>query len=137
MIDKYTTKEKGFHPFFLSDGWQVAQLNYSTEQNIENIKRIDVHFKTDEVFVLIRGEAVLITAIKGNDDLTFETELMEKGVVYNVPKNTWHNIAMEEGSEVLIVEKLNTHLGDYEYYYMNEQQMSELKNNVSNSFNRN
>ena len=28
MIEAYYCKEKGYHPFLIRDGWQVAQLNY-------------------------------------------------------------------------------------------------------------
>lgn len=136
MIEKYLLKDKGYHPFFISDGWQVAQLNYSDDQHIDNIKRVDVHLETDEIFVLMDGEAVLISASINNDTPTFSTELMKKGTIYNIPKNLWHNIAMKEGSEVLIVEKSNTHLNDYEFYYLNNEQISELKSIVNQSFNK-
>jgi len=137
MTEKYTIKEKGFHPFLLSDGWQIAQLNYMKEQHIDNIDKIDIHFKTDEAFVLMAGEAVLITADITDKKPVFNSELMKYGSVYNIPKKVWHNIAMREGSEVLIIEKLNTHLGDYEYYYLDKQQIADLKSNVSQAFNEN
>ena len=41
---------------------------------------------------------------------------------------------MREGSEVLIVEKSNTHLGDYKFFDLNEEQITALKKNVSQSF---
>ena len=134
MIEKFIIKDSGFHPFLISDSWQVAQLNYMVDQHIDNIKKVEVHFETDEVFVLLNGDAVLITAKMENTGPVFKTELMKLGTVYNVPKNIWHNIAMRVGSEVLIVEKSNTHLGDYKYFDLNEEQISDLKKNVSKSF---
>ena len=137
MFEKYIIKDEGYHPFLIREGWQVAQLNYSEEQHIDNIKKIDIHFETDEVFVLFSGEAVLITAEVENDTPLFSTDLMATGTIYNVPKNVWHNIAMKEGSEVLIIEKSNTHLGDYEFYHLNEEQATDLKKNVIQSFEKN
>lgn len=134
MIEKYTTKEEGYHPFFISNGWQVAQLNYLKDQNIDNIKKMDVHFMTDEIFVLMYGEAVLISSTIINDTPNFEVELMRKGIIYNIPKNVWHNIAMKEGSEVLIVEKSDTHLGDFEFYELKDEQIAELKRKVCHCF---
>ena len=28
LIETYHTKENGYHPFFIREHWQVAQLNY-------------------------------------------------------------------------------------------------------------
>ena len=136
MIEKYRIKDKGFHPFLISESWQVAQLNYIVDQHIDNIKKVEIHFETDEVFVLLSGDAVLITAKMENSGPVFNTELMKLGTVYNIPKNIWHNIAMRKESEVLIVEKSNTHLGDYKCFDLNEEQIAVLKKNVSESFDK-
>ncbi len=134
MIEKYIIKEKGFHPFIIKDGWQIAKLNFIEDQHINNILKIDVHFETDEIFVLISGEAVLISANIENDKVEFHTEWMNLETIYNVPKNIWHNIAMREGSEVLIVEKSDTHLGDYEFRYLSKKELAELRRIVNRSF---
>jgi len=127
MLETYKIKENGYHPFLIRDGWQVAQLNYMKEQHIDNIKRIDAHHHTDEVFVLLKGKAVLILAKLDEENPIFEVELMMPTVTYNIPKNCWHNIAMEEGSEVLIVEKSNTHLSDVSYKDLSPNKITELK----------
>jgi len=130
LAETYKIEEEGYHPFLISEGWQVAQLNYLDELHIKNIKKIEVHFQTDEVFLLLKGKAVLILAEILEDEPIFELERMKSNVIYNVPKNTWHTIAMEEGSEVLIVEKSNTHLADFEYKYLSANKLDELRINV-------
>ena len=134
MIESFKIKENGYHPFLIRDGWQVAQLNYMEEQDIDNIDKIDIHFETDEAFVLLRGNAVLITAILEDKKPTFIVKLMEYHTTYNIPKNVWHNIAMKTGSEVLIIEKSNTHLGDFEFFNLNEEQITNLKEKVIKAF---
>lgn len=134
MIESFKIKENGYHPFLIRDGWQVAQLNYMEEQDIDNIDKIDIHFETDEAFVLLRGNAVLITAILEDKKPTFFVKLMEYQTTYNIPKNVWHNIAMKKGSEVLIIEKSNTHLGDFEFFNLNEEQITNLKEKVIKAF---
>ena len=126
MIEKYEIKESGYHPFLIRNGWQVAQLNYDENQKVENIKRLDIHNHTDEAFILSMGKAVLITAKINQDEPQFEMELMKPEITYNVPVKTWHNIAMEEGSKVLIVEKGNTHISDFEFYQLSEEKQNEL-----------
>lgn len=130
MLEKYYIKEEGYHPFLIRDDWQVAQLNFTEEQHIDNIFRIDAHHKTDEVFILLKGVAVLIVAKIKEGEPIFEVALMKPKVTYNIPKNTWHNIAMEKGSEVLIVEKSNTHLNDFSYFDLSQNKVHELKKMV-------
>lgn len=134
MIESYNKKEKGYHPFLIRDGWQVAQLNYMPEQHIDNIKKLDVHHLTDEVFVLLKGKAVLISAQIDKDKVKFDVELMKPNITYNIPVDTWHNIAMEKGCEVLIVEKSNTHLGDFEFYPLDKEKKQEMDALVEKAF---
>ncbi|APY11570.1 hypothetical protein BWZ22_10105 [Seonamhaeicola sp. S2-3] len=135
VIEQYKVEGNGYHPFLIREGWQVAQLNYMPEQHIDNIKKLDVHFLTDEVFILLKGEAVLIGAKIEDGNVVFETELLKTNITYNIPANTWHNIAMKEGSEIIIVEKSNTHISDFEFFQLNKAQITELKQKVAACFN--
>lgn len=132
LIETYATSEEGYHPFLIREGWQVAQLNYIESQHINNIDKIEVHHKTDEVFVLLKGKAVLITVTRTDGVLRFSTEVMKPHITYNIPKNVWHNIAMAKGSQVLIVEQSNTHLNDVDYIKLNTGQQQELKTKLEN-----
>ena len=127
LIESYSIKDEGYSPFLISDGWQVAQLNYIDDQHINNIDKIEVHYQTDEVFVLLEGRAILITVNIINDELIFEANLMKPHVTYNIPKGVWHNIAMEKECEVLIVEKSNTHINDVAYRLLKESQIVDLR----------
>ena len=137
MIREYTIKDSGYHPFLISDGWQLAQLNYTEEQAIDKITHLDVHRETDEVFVSISGQAILIVAALQNDEPKFEIELMKLNKIYNIPKDVWHNIAMKPGSEVLIAEKSNTHIADFEHLSLSKEKIEELNRMVNHLFNSN
>ena len=134
MIESFTIKDKGYHPFLIREGWQLAQLNYSDEQNLNQITRLDVHYKTDEIFVPIAGNSILIVASIVNNEPVFEIELMKPNSIYNIPKGVWHNIAMEEESEVLIVEKSNTHISDFEHLELSKGKTEELRSIVNKLF---
>lgn len=136
LLEKYETRKKGYDPFLIREGWQVAQLNADENQQVENISRIDIHYQTDEVFILTKGKAVLITATIINEKPKFELEIMEPGITYNVPVKTWHNIAMQKGCEVIIVEKNNTHLGDFEFFDLSENARKELIEKVNKLYNQ-
>lgn len=129
-LERYEIKESGYHPFLIRDGWQVAQLNYDINQKVENTKRLDVHNHTDEVFILLKGTAVLITATINDNQPQFGLELMKPGITYNIPQKTWHNIAMEKGCSVIIVEKSNTHVNDFEFFQLKEEKQLELRARV-------
>lgn len=131
-METYTTKEEGYHPFLIREGWQVAQLNYIEDQHIKNIDKIEVHRNTDEVFVLLKGNSILITVGLINGEPTFKADVMKPHIIYNIPKNVWHNIAMEKGSEVLIIENPNTHLNDVEYLHLTEKQIISLRKVIKN-----
>lgn len=133
-LETYYTNDAGYHPFLIRDGWQVAQLNADNNQLVENITRLDVHYQTDEAFILTKGKAVLITADMIEQIPHYKLALMQLGVTYNVPVDTWHNIAMETGAEVIIVEKDNTHLGDFEFFDLSAERKEELVNKVNEIF---
>lgn len=127
LIESYREKESGYHPFLIRKGWQVAQLNYMKEQDIDHIRKLDIHHLTDEVFVLLNGTAVLITADLQDNEPVFEVIRMMPGITYNIPVKTWHNIAMTKGCEVLIVERSHTHVSDFDFFQLNEKQIITMK----------
>jgi hypothetical protein len=108
-------KGKGFQPLVIFNDWRVAILNYMDEIHPENNNRMERHTKTDEVFVLAKGQAVLI--VGGNYaqvDMIFP-QVMEVGKLYNVRVNTWHTILLSRDASVLIVEELDTGEQNSEY----------------------
>ena len=135
LIEKYRHKDEGYNPFLITEKWQVAQLNYSSELGVNSINKIDKHFKTDEVFILLKGTAVLITAEIHDEIVTFETCLMQEGITYNIPKLMWHSIALGKDAEVIIVEDNNTHIDDFEFFYLNKNQQRELKILINKTIN--
>jgi mannose-6-phosphate isomerase-like protein (cupin superfamily) len=134
IIEKYAIEESGYHPLLIREGWQVAKLNYIVTQNVENIDKLDLHNHTDEVFILLKGRAVLVGATIEENHSEFIVELMQPGIVYNIPQKTWHNISIEDGCEVLIIEKSNTHLSDVEFFYLSVSKKDELCIKLRNAF---
>lgn len=126
LLEKYFSDQQGFSPLLITNNWQVALINYDECFDIKNVKSIDIHFKTDEVFVLLEGRAVLITAEQKEGSYRFFTEEMEKGKIYNVPVNTWHNIVLLPETKVLIVEDKNSHIGEYKIINLNDDEIKRL-----------
>ena len=116
----------GYNPYLIDKDWQVAQLNFEKGQGFYDLKKVDKHLKTDEAFILKKGVAVLIAAEIKAHEIEFEVVNMKKDILYNIPKNMWHNIALSPDAEVFIIENSNTHLYDFEYHYLTEEQCQEL-----------
>lgn len=131
IIDCYKHEGQGYNPFLINDKWQIAFLNYAPAESLEAIDKLDIHHHTDEAFVLLRGKSVLIAATIDKDVIEYETIDMQLNVAYNIRKNVWHKIAMSEGSQVLIIENENTHLGDFEFYPLSENQKQQLRDAVN------
>ena len=126
LIEQYTNHTPGYDPCLIRDRWQAALLNYSTDETLESITKLDIHYRTDEVFVLLAGHAVLIAADIDGGRVTYEAIDMQPNVIYNIPGNVWHKIAMQEDSQVLIVENSNTHLDDFAFYDLSPLQKEDL-----------
>ncbi len=126
LIETYYDDKEGYHPFFITKDWQVAQLNYLLEQGLGAIHKMDMHLETDEVFVLTKGTAVLISGVDTENGFQFQLIKMQQGVTYNVPVKVWHNIAMDTGAEVIIVEKSHTHVSDFVFRTLKKDEQEKL-----------
>ena len=131
LIDTYSITKAGYDPVLIAGGWQAAFLTYAAEPMLD---KIDIHFETDEAFILYEGKAVLVAATVEGENVNFEAELMQPGKIYNIPARTWHAIRMQEGGAVYIVEKANTHLGDFEFHYLTGEQQLELDQLIDRKF---
>jgi len=108
-VDVYDYTKENYMTVMRFDKWRVAYLNYGDGTVEKNFHRIERHMQTDEVFVLLEGEATLIV---GEDLSRIE---MEPHKVYNVRKGVWHHIFTKEGARVLIVENEDTCPDNSEY----------------------
>jgi len=81
-----------------TDKWKVAYLGHC--DRFGSLTGMERHLLTDEVFVLLKGQATLY--------VEEEQETMEPGVVYNFPKGAWHHIVVSPDAAVLVMENSDT-----------------------------
>jgi ureidoglycolate hydrolase len=99
---------EGYQPVIDFGSWRVAILNYLDEIHPEKIDFVERHNETDEVFVLLRGQAVLFLG-EGEAQLErLHSVVMESGKIYNVKRGAWHTIVLSRDGSVLLVENRNT-----------------------------
>ena len=103
-----------YYPLFSYNGWRVAVANSCDRLKEENLCRLERHLKTDEIFVLLQGEATLHI---GKEMRPYP---MEIGKFYNVNCGEWHCISMKAETKVAIIENDDTNDENTERYYFRE-----------------
>ena len=89
--------------------WRVAIANYMPSLEEDRLTYLERHLETDEVFILLEGNAGLLI---GREKKRY---IMEKGKLYNVKQGVWHRVFMTENSKVVIVENSDTGNENTEY----------------------
>lgn len=102
----------GYKPAVKFEAWRVAFLKHA--DSFDRIVKLERHMETDEIFMLLEGEATLIIGLEKT------LVPMEKHKIYNVKKGTWHNIKVSEDAKVFIVENDDTTVNNTEYVYFDE-----------------
>ena len=123
MLEVYEWSGEGFAPLVFAEGWQAALLNWEPLFDRRNLDEIERHNHSDEVFVLLRGRAVLFTRPSGQ---ALEAVEMAPGKIYNVPAGVWHNLVATRDVRFLIVENRDTHLRDTEIRPISEGELAQL-----------
>jgi mannose-6-phosphate isomerase-like protein (cupin superfamily) len=116
----------GYQPLVFSHDWQVALLNWEQIFDLEKLGEVERHNQTDEVFVLLKGRALIFTV----DDQGMQTEDMKPGVLYNVHQGVWHNLVSTRDASWVIVENRDTHLNDCDFRKLSPQELTQVKTNL-------
>ncbi len=97
-------------------------MRYAEAVDRKQLRRVERHMETDEVFVLLSGRAFLIVeAAAGYSPIDMEPE-----TVYNVRKAVWHHIVVSRDACVLIVENSDTDYGNSEYRELPQETVNTL-----------
>ncbi len=123
MLETYEWKGVGYEPLVFTESWQAALLNWEPLFTRHNLDEIERHNHSDEVFVLLRGQAVIFTR---TDDGPLRAEEMKRGLIYNVPAGVWHNLVATRDVAFLIVENRDTHLQDTEIRPIKAEELAAL-----------
>ena len=88
----------GYKPVVTYGNWCCAILNHAEKFDEKNLSYVERHPNTDEVFVLLEGEAELLIGME------MKRVKMERGKMYNVSAGTYHQIITRPGTRVMFVE---------------------------------
>ena len=127
FIDVTSYTGDGYQPMIDFKTWRVAVLRYCEELEIGNLKTMQMHNDTDEVFVLLNGSCTLFTG--GNRDFINEIDgvAMKPMQLYNVKQGTWHTHTLDREATVLIIENRDTSDQNSPTLMLSAQQMEQLR----------
>lgn len=119
-ISEFTTV--GFKILVPFKSWRVATLCYIDDMFPPELARMERHMETDEVFVLLKGQATLL--VGGTDAEASEIDIvpMEPLKAYNVRQAAWHGVIASRDVVILLVENVDTGTENSEYYNLSAQQ---------------
>ncbi len=121
----------GYQPLIDYSGWRVAILRWEQSMLPEKMEFMERHTKTDEVFVLLNGQATLILGGNGPEAGCITHQVMDSGKLYNVKRNAWHAIVLSRDASILIVENMDTGRENTEYSKISAELKQEIQSRVS------
>ena len=119
-------KGGGYRPLIDFGAWRVAILRWQDSMLPENIKFMERHTQTDEVFVLLGGEATLVLGGRSSLVDGIQPQKMEANNLYNVKQNVWHAVILSQDASILIVEESNTGENNTEYCELTNEHRKEI-----------
>lgn len=108
MLEIHKIDGDGYAPLVRFESWRVARLRYCDELLPQNIKKLQRHEKTDELFVLLEGNCTLFLADGADQIEKIYAQPLKPLYVYNIKKGTWHSHTLSPDASVLIVENDST-----------------------------
>lgn len=126
-IDITAYTGEGYKPMIDFESWRVAILRYCEELEIQNLKTMQKHKETDEIFVLLEGNCTLFTGGQGDAINEIDSVAMEPLKLYNVKQGVWHTHTLDKKGMVLIVENKDTCDVNSPTEKLSEGQIEELR----------
>ena len=118
---------EGIQCVFDNKKWVVCIKNWKPNNDISEIRYLEVHHETDEQFVLLAGKAVLLAASRENDAFDIDVIGMEPGKVYNVPQGTWFNTITQKDTKLVYVQDAGTTAENSTYCDMTDAELADVR----------
>jgi len=108
QIEVHSFEAEGLKKVYDNGSWFIGMKNYKPANDLANLDCLERHNETDEIFVLLEGGCVLLTAEETSSGLAFEALSMESHRVYVIPKGLWHTTITGKDSKLVLVEASGT-----------------------------
>ena len=131
-LKNITYEGAGIENVYSNESWLIALKNWREANDVENISRLEIHFKTDEQFILLKGSVVIIYAEELDEQTIIQAVKLEPGAVFNVPQNTWFNNILSKDAKLAYIESSDTKAAPDNSIYreLTTKQIVEIKEKV-------
>jgi oxalate decarboxylase/phosphoglucose isomerase-like protein (cupin superfamily) len=102
MITISSNTRDGFCPVVRNPQFLCAIITHSAMYSEGKVTEMKRHNDTDEVFVLLSGNATLLT--RDNINEKCQVTKLSLGTVYTVKSGTWHYLAVSADAKVFVTE---------------------------------
>lgn len=106
----------GFDTVVKSERFKCAFITHSPAYAFGRVDQMKRHNKTDEIFVLLSGRAVMLIL----ENEKFEEYALVSGSACNVQKGTWHYLAVSDEACVFVVESSDTNAANTDIRNLDE-----------------
>ena len=108
-IQQFGYDDAGLARVYENGKWMVGVKNWKPANDIANLDCLERHNETDELFVLLAGKCVLLSATEtAEGGLELSASAMEPLKVYNIPRSLWHNTVTWKDTKLILVEDSST-----------------------------
>ena len=104
MLETAMRSKEGFDTVFKTENFKCAYITKCPQYAFGEVSEMKRHLKTDEVFVLLKGEAVMLIMEDGGFS---ETPLKEM-CAYSVKAGTWHYLGVSDDALLFVTENADT-----------------------------
>ena len=131
-IQKFEYNDAGLTRAYENGKWMVGIKNWKPANDIANIDCLERHNETDELFVLLAGKCILLSATEGAvGGLELSATAMEPMKVYNIPRSLWHNTVTMKDTKLILVEDSSTGSKNSDVIQLDAAQIAAVKKLVA------
>jgi len=118
---------EGMNRVYENGKWMVGIKNWKPANDISGIDCLERHNETDELFILLSGTCILLSANETGGKLDIHALKMEPFKVYNIPATLWHNTITRKDTKLALIEDSSTGSGNSNVMNLNDEQIALVK----------
>jgi len=104
MLEIAMQTKEGFDTVFKTENFKCAYITADKQYAFGEVCEMKRHNKTDEIFVLLKGEAVMLTM----EDGAFTETPLKENCAYSVKAGVWHYLGVSDDALLFVVENADT-----------------------------
>lgn len=127
-VEIFEHQGEGIKCVYKNEEWLVSIKNWKPDNDITGVHHLEVHHETDEQFILMMGQAILISADRDRDKfINIALTKMEVGKVYNVPKEKWFYSITQKDTKMAYVQHAETSMENSDFHNLAPEQVAAIQ----------